>query len=111
MYIMSNDDIKAYFDSSNITLAELSAITGKTVKQLKTILMGQQIMIVFNYKSKKELKEHIGQQLDFIETSMFGAEYVRDGAMVGANRPHITGKGREFFAEVTMANGFIKAVK
>ena len=40
MYIMSNDDIKACFDSSNITLAELSAITGKTVKQLKTILMG-----------------------------------------------------------------------
>ena len=111
MYIMSNDDIKAYFDSSNITLAELSVITGKTVKQLKTILMGQQIMIVFNYKSKKELKEHIGQHLDFIETSLFGAEYVRDGAMVGANRPHITGKGREFFAEVTMANGFIKAVK
>jgi len=41
MYIMSNDDIKAYYDSSNITLAELAAITGKTVTQLKTILMGQ----------------------------------------------------------------------
>ena len=40
MYIMSDDDIKAYFDSSNITLAELSAITGKTVNQLKSILMG-----------------------------------------------------------------------
>jgi len=40
MYIMSDNDIKAYFDSSNITLAELSAITGKTVKQLKVILMG-----------------------------------------------------------------------
>jgi hypothetical protein len=36
---MTNDDIKAYFDSSNITLAELSAITGKTIKQLKTILV------------------------------------------------------------------------
>jgi len=40
MYIMSDDDIKAYFDGSNITLAELSAITGKSIKQLKTILMG-----------------------------------------------------------------------
>ena len=68
-------------------------------------------MIIFNYKSKKELKESIGQHLDYIETSIFGAEYVRDGYMVGANRPHITGKGREFFAEVTMVNGFIKAVK
>ena len=37
---MTDDDIKAYFDNSNITLAELSAITGKTVKQLKAILMG-----------------------------------------------------------------------
>ena len=37
---MTNDDIKAYFDGSNITLAELSAMTGKTVKQLKAILMG-----------------------------------------------------------------------
>ena len=42
MYTMTNDDIKAYFDSSNITLAELSVITGKTIKQLKTILMGVQ---------------------------------------------------------------------
>tara|TARA_R110000851_G_scaffold143202_2_gene282092 strand:- start:139 stop:264 length:126 start_codon:yes stop_codon:yes gene_type:complete len=41
MYTMTNDDIKAYFDSSNITLAELSVITGKTIKQLKTILMEQ----------------------------------------------------------------------
>lgn len=41
MHIMTNEDIKAYYDSSNITLAELSVITGKTVKQLKTILMEQ----------------------------------------------------------------------
>jgi hypothetical protein len=37
---MSDDDIKAYFDGSNITLSELSVMTGKTIKQLKTILMG-----------------------------------------------------------------------
>jgi len=36
---MSDDDIKAYFDGSNITLAELSEMTGKSIKQLKTILM------------------------------------------------------------------------
>ena len=68
-------------------------------------------MIVFNYKSKKELKENIGQHLKYIETSMFGDEYLRDGQLTGANRPHITGIGREFFAQVTMQNGFIKSVK
>ena len=47
MYTMTNDDIKAYYDGSNITLAELSAMTGKTVKQLKTILMGAQLMSYF----------------------------------------------------------------
>jgi len=68
-------------------------------------------MIIFNYSSKKELKENVGQRLDYIETSMFGPEYVTNGVLTGANRPHITGKGREFFANVTMQDGLIKAVK
>lgn len=68
-------------------------------------------MIVFNYTSKKELKENVGKPLQYIETSMFGNEYVTDGQLTGANRPHITGKGREFFATVTMEDGLIKSVK
>ena len=68
-------------------------------------------MIVFNYPSKKVLKENIGQPLQYIETSMFGEEYVRDGQLTGANRPHITGLGREFFAVVTMRDGKIAGVK
>jgi len=68
-------------------------------------------MIVFNYPSKKELKSNIGNPLNYIETSMFGAEYLSDGMLTGANRPHITGQGREFFANVTMENGLIKSVK
>lgn len=68
-------------------------------------------MIVFNYESKKALKECIGKPLRYIETSMFGNEYIDNGILTGANRPHITGKGREFFANVTMENGLIKAVK
>lgn len=68
-------------------------------------------MIVFNYPSKKALKENIGKPLEYIETSMFGAEYIDNGLLVGANRPHITGIGREFFAQVTMCNGFIDSVK
>lgn len=68
-------------------------------------------MIVFNYPSKKVLKENIGQPLRYIETSMFGPEYVSDGTLTGANRPHITGSGREFFATVTMSGGKIAGVK
>ena len=68
-------------------------------------------MIIFNYPSKKVLKECIGQPLRYIETSLFGAEYRPNGTLTGANRPHITGKGREFFANVTMQNGIIKGVK
>jgi len=68
-------------------------------------------MIVFRYASKKELKENIGKPLKYIETSLFGKEYVSDGMLVGANRPHITGLGREFFAEVLMENNLIKKVK
>jgi len=68
-------------------------------------------MIIFNYVSKKELKASIGKPLRYIETSIFGPEYRPDGFLTGANRPHITGKGREFFANVTMQNGLIKGVK
>jgi prepilin-type processing-associated H-X9-DG protein len=68
-------------------------------------------MIIFNYESKKALKESIGKPLRYIETSMFGAEYRDNGTLTGANRPHITHKGREFFANVVMADGLIKSVK
>ena len=68
-------------------------------------------MIIFNYPSKKALKECIGLPLRYIETSLFGAEYRPNGILTGANRPHITRQGREFFACVTMQNGLIKGVK
>jgi hypothetical protein len=68
-------------------------------------------MLIFNYESKKVLKENIGKPLRYIETSLFGNEYRENGIITGANRPHITGKGREFFANVTMENGIIKNVK
>jgi len=67
-------------------------------------------MIAF-YPSKKVLKEKIGQRLRYQETSMFGNEYRENGTFVVANRPHITGMGREFFAEVTMKDGLIAGVK
>ncbi len=68
-------------------------------------------MLIFNYPSKKALKECIGQRLRYTETSLFGAEYRPDGKLTGANRPHITKMGREFFAEVTMKDGLIVKVE
>ncbi len=39
---MTNDEIKSLYDSNiNLTLAELSSITGKSIKQLKKILLDQ----------------------------------------------------------------------
>jgi len=67
--------------------------------------------MIVTYPSKKELKTQFGKRLRYIETSMFGPEYKSNGVIIVANRPHITGLGREFFAEVTMENDLIKGVK
>lgn len=67
-------------------------------------------MLVF-YKTKKQLKESIGERLRYQETSLFGNEYKSDGSFTVAHRPAITGAGgREFFANVTMENDLIKSV-
>jgi hypothetical protein len=75
-------------------------------------------MMVLNYKSKKEVKENIGQPLDYTETSMFGMEFKHNGAFCGCNRPYspefgfIEKRGkREFFASITMVDGLISKVK
>lgn len=69
-------------------------------------------MLIFNYTSKKELKENVGKALDYTETSLFGPEYKDNGKLTGSNRPQITGiKGREFFANVTMKDGKISKVE
>jgi hypothetical protein len=67
--------------------------------------------LIATYPSKKELKACVGQRLRYVETSMFGPEYVDNGTIVVANRPHITRMGREFFAEVKMKDGLIVGVK
>jgi len=68
-------------------------------------------MMIFNYESKKQLKENIGKPLNYTETSTFGPEFKENGTFFGCNRPHLTGYKREFFATVTMENGLIKSVK
>lgn len=67
--------------------------------------------LVVVYPSKKVLKENVGKPLDYVETSIFGDEYRKTGYLTVANRPHITGQGREFFAEVWMRDGLIEKVK
>lgn len=67
--------------------------------------------LIAKYPSKKVLKESIGKPLRYIETSLFGPEYRDNGTLTVANRPHITGLGREFFAQVSMESGLIKGVK
>jgi len=66
--------------------------------------------LIVKYPSKRTLKEAVGSQLYYIETSIFGPEYRDNGVLTVANRPHITGLGREFFARVTMVNGKIEKV-
>jgi hypothetical protein len=68
-------------------------------------------MMLVHYPTKKDLKASIGKPLKFSETSMFGAEYKDDGVVYVARRPHLQGGGREFFAQVTMADGLIKSVE
>jgi len=64
-------------------------------------------MMGARYKTKKELKAAVGQELRYVETSMFGAEYTPNGTfcVVGPD-PYI----RKWFAEVTMKDGKIAKV-
>ncbi len=62
-------------------------------------------MIELCYETKKQLKENIGNELDYIETSMFGEEYKSNGTITGCN------KKRSWFANVVMQDDKIIKVK
>ena len=68
-------------------------------------------LVVTGYKTKKELEAAIGERLQYTETSIFGPEYVSDGWVTVARRPHMLGGGREWFARVFMADGRIGKVE
>tara|TARA_Y100000004_G_scaffold188988_1_gene243952 strand:- start:569 stop:817 length:249 start_codon:yes stop_codon:yes gene_type:complete len=76
----------------------------------KFSLTTEKFMLIFNYPSKKSLREAIGEPLVFEETSLFGREYDDNKVLYGSNRPHLTGHKREFFAQVTVKNGLIHKV-
>jgi hypothetical protein len=65
-------------------------------------------MMSASYKTKKELKANIGNELRYQETSMFGAEYKPNGSfcVVGPS-PY----DRKWYAEVFMKDGLIEKVK
>ena len=65
-------------------------------------------MIGADYKTKKELKQSIGKELYYIETSMFGAEYKPDGQFCVVGPCPYT--NRKWYATVTMEGGKIKKV-
>ncbi|MFA6082652.1 MAG: hypothetical protein WC773_04590 [Patescibacteria group bacterium] len=64
---------------------------------------------VIGYAKKKDLKAAVGKPLQFVETSLFGAEFKRDGSniVVGPDAYH----RRDWYAEVTCRNGVIVKVK
>ena len=64
-------------------------------------------MMAASYKTKKALKEAVGQPLRYVETSIFGPEYKDNGTLtVVGPSPY----ERKWFATVTMVDGKIAKV-
>lgn len=63
--------------------------------------------MVARYKTKKRLKECVGERLAYNETSMFGPEYTPNGtfSVVGPSEYE-----RKWYARVTMKDGLIHKV-
>lgn len=61
-----------------------------------------------SYPSKKALKENIGKPLNYVETSLFGAEYKSNGKFCVVGPCAYT--SRKWYAQVTMENDLIKKV-
>lgn len=64
-------------------------------------------MMGASYKTKKELKQAIGQELRYVETSMFGNEYKSTGTFVVVGP---SPEKRTWFASVTMKDDKIVKV-
>ena len=60
--------------------------------------------IQVHYKTKKDLKNNIGQELDYTETNIFKNEYKANGIVIGCDL------NRKFFAKITIENNIIKKV-
>jgi hypothetical protein len=65
-------------------------------------------MMGASYPTKKALKESIGKPLRYVETSMFGEEYRRDGTFCVVGPSPLQ---RKWFASITMKDGLIAKVQ
>ena len=57
------------------------------------------------YKTKKELKNNIGSELDYSETNIFKDEYKENGVVIGCDVE------RKWFAKITIKNNLIERVQ
>ncbi len=60
--------------------------------------------IQVHYKTKKELKNNVGSELDYTETNIFKDEYKENGVVIGCDI------NRKFFAKITIKNNIIERV-
>lgn len=61
--------------------------------------------IQVHYKTKKELKNNVGSELDYTETNIFKDEYKENGVVIGCDI------NRKFFAKITIKNNIIERVQ
>ena len=57
------------------------------------------------YKTKKDLKNNIGSELDYSETNIFKDEYKENGVVIGCDVE------RKWFAKITIKNNIIERVQ
>ena len=57
------------------------------------------------YKTKKDLKNNIGSELDYSETNIFKDEYKENGVVIGCD------VNRKWFAKITIKNNIIERVQ
>jgi len=60
---------------------------------------------LINYKTKKDLKNNIGKELNYKETNIFKDEYTENGTVIGCDI------NRKFFAKITIKNNIIERVQ
>lgn len=65
-------------------------------------------MMGATYPTLKVLKASVGQPLNYVETSMFGAEYKENGTFCVVGPCPYT--NRKWYAKVTMKDGLIQKV-
>ena len=64
------------------------------------------MMMVFDYPTKKALRDSVGLPLKLVGKPLLNGNYT----VTGYNKPEFTGFNQEFYANVVVLNGLIKEV-